>query len=68
MSVGFDQSVVRFNPAVCVVSPLIYCGPISGYAVKKMAAFAGLDILDKILATGGYFKRFRCCEIEKEKT
>jgi hypothetical protein len=29
----------------------MYCGPTSGYAAK-MAAFAGINILDKILVTG----------------
>jgi hypothetical protein len=32
-----------------------------------MAAFAGLNILDKTSATGGYFEGFCFCEIE-EKT
>jgi hypothetical protein len=35
--------------------------------LPKRAAFAGLDILDKILATGGYFKRFCSDGIEKRK-
>jgi hypothetical protein len=33
----------------------------------KMEAFTGFNILDKMLATGGYFERFRSRGIEKRK-
>jgi hypothetical protein len=32
----------------------------------KVAAVPGSNILDKVLPAGGYFKRFRSCEIEKK--
>src|SRR5262245_23137502 len=45
----------------------ICCGPISGYTAR-MAAFSRINILDKVLPAGGYFKRFRSCEIETRNT
>ena len=35
-------------------------------ASMKMAAFAGLISFDKIMAIGRYFKRSRCCKIERD--
>jgi hypothetical protein len=63
------------NPAVCVVILLVDRKLISAYTAK-MAAVAGLiscrliscriNILDKMLATEGYFNRFRSCEIKRK--
>jgi hypothetical protein len=57
--------LLRVNPAVCVVIAMIYCGPVSGYTPKQ-AAFARSNILDKILATGGYFTRLQSCGIKNK--
>jgi hypothetical protein len=56
----------QFNPALCVVSSSRYS---AGQYLDTLpnGSVCRNNILDKILATGGYFKRFRSCGNQKKK-
>jgi hypothetical protein len=61
-----DSSVDQFNPTLCVVSSPRYT-PGQYLNNCQDGSVCRINILDKILVTEGYFKRFRSCGIEKRK-